>query len=784
MTSSPDRGKLMSGAQAVRRRPRKGLTTPVTGSTANRVTHRNQHEVVRHRAVRHRRWTRRVPIRHQLTETECAAACLAMVASYHGRDTGVSECRDALGIGRDGVSIARLISAAERFGFRVKADGRTDPLEHPPSSPAIVFFADHHFAVLERVGRRGVRVADPAAGRTWMPSEEFTRRYGNVLLRLNPGRDFARRRRPLRQALLLRYLREFVAVPGGRRLLGLVTLCAIALQGIGLVLPVSTKVVVDGLVPGSRSDLLPVFGIAVLGTALLSGTLTLARALTLLALRKRADTALSRGFVRHLLRLPLRFFLHRSRGDLLLRLASVSSTREAVTQRILTLVLDLGLLVGYLAALVLVAPVYLLVVGVLAALHTLLLARAFVRMGTLAQRELAAKSEEQSQLVEALEAVVPVKANGAEPQVEQRWATQFDKYLEAMVRRGRFSAFLEAMQNVLTVGAPLALLWLGVAAVLDGRMTLGTALAANSVAVAVLSPVQTMAAAGQTYSMLRSQIERVYDVIDAAAEQSGTRRLGQRASVRVDVDDVSFRYHADGPNVLSDISFTVPPGGKLGIVGRTGSGKSTIALLLLGLVRAESGEIRHDGIPVAALDLAALRSACGAVLQDLNLFNGTIRDNIVLGREGINDDDLARAAGIAGLHADVARLPMGYATPVGSGGGALSAGQRQRIALARALVHRPRLLILDEATSHLDPATERRVDEALSRLEVTRVVISHRLSAVRNADQILVVQQGRIVERGRHEDLVAHEGIYRDLFGEATAETAPAGARRGGLQAL
>jgi ABC-type bacteriocin/lantibiotic exporter with double-glycine peptidase domain len=187
-------------------------------------------------------------------------------------------------------------------------------------------------------------------------------------------------------------------------------------------------------------------------------------------------------------------------------------------------------------------------------------------------------------------------------------------------------------------------------------------------------------------------------------------------------------------------------------------------------------------VRLAELDLAALRSTCGAVLQDLSLFNGTIRDNITLGRDGLDDTDLARAASIAGLHADVARLPMGYDTPVGGGGGALSAGQRQRIALARALVHQPRLLILDEATSHLDPGTERRVDEALSWLEVTRVVISHRLSAIRNADLILVVHQGRIAARGRHQDLIAQEGIYRDLFGEAAAvEPGPAPARRVGL---
>jgi ATP-binding cassette, subfamily B, bacterial len=736
-----------------------------------------------HRArPRHRRrWSRRVPLRHQLTATECGAACLAMVASYHGRDTGVSECREALGIGRDGVSVPRLVGAAERYGYRVEVDQQVDPLVDPPTSPVIAYFKDHHFVVLEQVGRRGARVADPAIGRMWMAPEEFNRRYGGAIIRLAPGKAFRRRRTPLRHALLVRYLREFVAVPGGRRLLGVVALFAVLLQVLGLVLPLSTQMVVDGLIPDARADLLPAFGVAVVATALLSGALTLARAMTLLALRSRADATLNGGFVRHLLRLPLPFFLHRSRGDLLLRLASVSTTRETITQQVLMLVLDCALLIGYLVALVLVAPVYLLVVGTLAAMHVAVLLRAFARMGALAQRELAARSEEQNYLVEALEAVVPVKANGAEPRVQERWASLFGKYREAMLRRSKLSAVLDAAQNALSVGAPLALLWLGVAAVLDGTMSLGTALAANTVALAVLLPVQKIAAAGQTYSMLRSQIERVYDVVDASEEPSGSRRLDPNTSVWIDVRDVSFRYHADGPLVLNHIDFTVPPGGKVGIVGRTGSGKSTIALLVLGLLRPQSGEIRHDGVSLTELDLAAMRATCGAVLQDLNLFNGTIRDNITLGRDGIDDTDVARAAGIAGLHADVARLPMGYDTPVGGGGAALSAGQRQRIALARALVHRPRLLILDEATSHLDPGTERRVDEALSKLDVTRIVISHRLSAIRNADLIVVVHQGRIAARGRHDDLVAQEGVYRELFGEATGEVAAPAGRRAGL---
>jgi ABC-type bacteriocin/lantibiotic exporter with double-glycine peptidase domain len=688
-----------------------------------------------------------------------------------------------MGAGRDGVSVPRLVDAAREYGFHVDVSQDVDPVATPPDAPAILYLSERHFVVMETVGRRGVRIADPAVGRTWLPVAEFHRRYGNALIRLRPGSYFARRRTPLRQMLIVRYLREFVAAPSGRRLLLVVALLAIALQGLGLVLPATTRVVVDTMIPGRRTDLLPVLGIVVVGTSLLNGGLSLARAWTLLALRARADTALSGRFIGHLLRLPLSFFMHRKRGDLLMRLGSVSSTREMVTQQVLTVVLDAALLTGYLAALSVVAPGYLAVVAVLAALNVLLIGQAYGRIGALAQRELTAKSEEQSYLVEALEAVGPVKANGAEPRVEQHWQGLFGTYREAMVRRSRFTALIEAGQQALAVATPLALLWFAVSSVLSGRMTLGTALAANTMALSVLAPVQTMAAAGQVYSTVRSQIERLYDVMDAAEEPTGVHRLDRGRPIRVDLAGVTFRYYADAPAVLSDIWFTAPAGGKVGIVGATGSGKSTIALLVLGLLRPTGGEVWHDGVPIADLDLADLRGSCGAVLQELSLFNSTIRDNITLGRPGITDADLAWAAGVAGLHADVLRLPMGYETLVGGSGAALSAGQRQRVALARALAHQPRLLILDEATSHLDPGTERRVDEALSHLNVTRIVISHRLSAVRNADQILVVEQGRITARGRHDHLVSQPGTYRDLFG-ADSAAADGGPAEGRLRAV
>ncbi|GHE35212.1 cyclolysin secretion ATP-binding protein [Streptosporangium violaceochromogenes] len=709
----------------------------------------------------------RVPLRHQLTTTECAAACLAMIASYHGRDTRVAECRDLLGIGRDGVSVAHLAAAAPRIGLRVRAE--RVPSLRTVDEPLIAFLTEQHFVVVERATSRRVRIADPGSGRAWLHREDFDRRYSGVVVHVSKAPDFAHRRTPFREWLMIRYLRDFVAMPGSRPLLTAVVACAIVLKLLALVLPVATQQVVDTFVPGHRADVLPAFVAVVAGTTLLAGLMTLLRELAVLTLRVRAERTLGHRLIRHMLRLPLSFFIQRRRGDLLARLGSVSATREAVTQRLLTMVLDVALLTGYLVGLALLAPGYLLVVLALAAVHILLVVRVSPRVGAVYQRELTTKAEEQSYLTETLEAIVPVKANGVEPRAEQHWGGLLEKYRAALIARSRITAVVDAVSQSLATLAPLLLLLFGLTLVLSGRMSLGTALAANAVALAVLAPVQAVAGAGQSYPMLRSQIERVYDIVDAEEEPTGRLRLPDGTAARVEVADLTFHYQPDAPPVLRNIAFTVPAGTKLGIVGHTGSGKSTIALLVLGLLRPTRGTVRYDGHGLDDLDVHHLRSRCGAVLQDLNLFNGSIRDNLALGRPDAREADVVRAARIAGLHEDVLAMPMGYGTLVGEAGAALSAGQRQRVALARALVHRPRLLILDEATSHLDPDTERRVDAALSGLEVTRIVISHRLSAIRDAHQILVLDKGEVSALGRHEDLITEGGMYTRLFAEGSA---------------
>jgi ABC-type bacteriocin/lantibiotic exporter with double-glycine peptidase domain len=380
-------------------------------------------------------------------------------------------------------------------------------------------------------------------------------------------------------------------------------------------------------------------------------------------------------------------------------------------------------------------------------------------------QDLAAQGKATGYMNEALSAIATLKAAGAEQRALARWSNLFMDQMNISIRRNYLLSIIGVIFDLLQTLSPLLLVWLGAIQVINGTMSVGNMLALNTLAALFLAPLSSLATSGQKIQIARAHFERIADVMEAKPEQDPQQvQMPPRLAGQIEVRDVSFEYAPNTPAVLKNINVQIRPGQKVAIVGKTGSGKSTLGKLLIGLITPTKGALLFDGQPLHSMNYQAVRSQFGVVLQESAILSGSVRENIALNNPEMEMAQVVRAAQAAAIHEDIEKMPMKYETLVSEGGSALSGGQRQRLALARALASNPVILLLDEATSALDVATERLVEENLNRLACTRIVIAHRLSTIRNADVILVLDQGSIVEAGSHEMLLRRNGYYARLI--------------------
>ncbi len=712
---------------------------------------------------------KRVPVILQMTPHECGAACLAMVLTYHGRETSLNECRKELPSGRDGITARGIAQVARDLGLNVRAFSLEPRDLAQVRLPAIVHWNFDHFLVLERWSSQAVEVTDPAIGRRRLSAQEFNLGFTGVVLTMEPGPSF-RPKRARDKLSWHKYLRRLLQTPGIRGFLAQILAASALLQILGLVFPLFTLVVVDTILPAQGVSMLAMLGIGMVILVVAQLILTYLRGALALYLETRLDIGVMLGFFEHVLSLPFRFFHERTSGDLLMRLGSISLIREVLTSQTVSGILDGALVVLYLAILLLWQPLFGLLTLVFGCALVLLLLGTTRRLYELTERDLAAQAESQSYLVEALTGIATLKAAASEARAMGHWSNLFFKQLNISLRRGHVSNLVEAGQDAIQSLAPVALLWLGALWVLEGNMSLGTMLAVVTLAMAFLGPLASLVSTAQQVQLVGAQLERIADVLEAKPEQDKRRVMRAPALTgHIEVRNASFCYHPNAPWAIRNVSFTVEPGQKMAIVGPTGSGKSTLAMLLLGMYPLDQGKILYDGLLLRHLDYRTLRSQFGVVLQEPYLFSGSIRRNIAAADPYLSLDQISQAAQLAAIHDEIVSLPMGYDTVIAEGGIDLAGGQRQRLVIARALAHRPTFLILDEATSHLDVLTESIVDRNLSQLDCTRIVIAHRLSTIRNADLILVLDEGVIVERGEHEQLLALGGAYATLVHDQEA---------------
>ena len=718
-------------------------------------------------AQRARRVT--TPLRLQTHATECGAACISSVLAFFGRWVPLTELRERCEVNRDGSTAAGLVRAARHYG--VHGSGHlAQPRElWKRPLPLILFWEFNHFLILEGLDHKWVYLNDPASGRRKLSWEEFSESFSGVALEFKPGPEFERG--GVRHNILQRLS---AWLHGARGALAYALVCGLMLVALALVTPLALGIFVDHVLGGNESwgTLLAT---VLAAAALLAGGLTWLKQRCLLRLATRMSIIAGDHCVTRLLSLPVEYFGHRMVGELVARIASIDRIAKGLSEQSVGLLIDMLMSVVLLAAMLAYDAALALVVSGLALLN-LILVRAVAHRRTDASH---AWLREQGLLLGIgsliLSRAEVLRITGEDDDAFSRWGAHQARELTARQRFAELGQVDAAMPVLFMLLGNAAVLALGATQVMAGAMTLGTLVSFYLLASMFLEPMGRFAALSRHRQTLETDMQSLDDITETEPDSSAYKPRSEggiatlegqlRLAGRLELRNLTFGYNRSRKPLLSDFSLTIEPGQRVAVVGPSGSGKSTLSRLVAGVYQPWSGEVLLDGFPRREIPGEVLSRSLAMVDQDVILFSASVRDNITVWDSAVTDDDLIAAARDACIHNDIITRPLGYAMQVEEDGGNFSGGQRQRLEIARALVRNPTLLILDEASSALDAVTEAHVEDALRRRGVSCLIIAHRLSAVRDCDQIIVLNRGEEVQRGNHDELAADkDGLYYQLL--------------------
>lgn len=700
----------------------------------------------------------------QVQHADCGAACLASVLDYFGLDFDIDKVRLELGVGRDGVSARKIVEVANRFDLAARGVRTTlEGLRQLPTG-TILFWDYRHFVVLESFEGATLVVVDPAHGRRRLTYRDADHAFTGVAIEFFPqaGADRSKRNTGSHGSHFWARLRYFL--PRARRSWLVAGLTSLALVAFNLALPFLTGSVVQlASDQGNISAPLAMLVGGLVAVSVAFFALQTARGLAITRLQSVMDKESTIGLVGSLMRLPYAFFERRHAGDLMQRARTSLRIRNIVSSITLSAAFDAIIVLLYMA---LLFSQHWLVATVAVGLATLLIgtiALSWRHLWDLAATSLDAQVDSNNKLIESLDGMLTVKALGAEPEITRRWLNAFARDVTAGTAYRRGIAWVSAAILTVQFIAPIAMLVVSYLLLQSGSLEIGQLVALSTIMIGFFAPLGSFCLAFIQMASLGPELARVADVVDAEPERSGSLRVATQRPQPILLTDVEFTYEGATRSSVAEINLAVPARSYMGLIGPSGSGKSTIAALIAGIYTPTEGSITVGDVDLRDANRSAYREGIGYVDQNSRLFAGSILENLTLSQNGASRENVQRASSIAELDHVVEELPMGYETMLGSGGVGLSGGQRQRIALARALLSEPKILILDEATSAVDPETEARIFANLRKLDCTLIVAAHRLGLVTAADQIAVVRAGRVVEVGTPDEIdSAGSGLLQD----------------------